>query len=54
MPTRRVPGHAHLWTPSWRISRHALIGGAVAGVAAIALTPIIVRSVTEDEIASAE
>ena len=44
----------HLWRPGQGISRRALVGGALIGAAAVAATPLLVRSVTEEEIEATE
>ena len=44
----------HLWRPGQGISRRALVGGALIGAAAVVATPLLVRSVTEEEIEATE
>ena len=44
----------HLWRPGQRISRRALVGGTLIGAASLAATPLLVRSVTEEEIEATE
>ena len=54
MPERPELTPSHLWRPSRPFSRRALVGGTLIGAAALAATPLLVRSVTEGEIAATE
>lgn len=54
MRTRRLNSNNYLSRSRRRISRRALFGSAVAGTAALVATPLMVRSVTEEEIVRTE
>ncbi len=54
MPEPAAVTHSHLWRPGQPISRRALMGGTLIGAAAVAATPLLVRSVTEEEITATE
>ena len=54
MRTRRLKSHRYRSGSRARISRRALFGSAVAGTAALLATPLLVRSVTKEEIVRTE
>ena len=54
MPEPAAVTHSRLWRPGQPISRRALMGGTLIGAAAVAATPLLVRSVTEEEIDATE
>ena len=53
---RRPPAitHRHLWQPGLGVGRRALLGATLVGAATLAVTPLLVRSATDEEIAAAE
>ena len=54
MPDQSALTHSHLWLPGQRVSRRALIGISLLGAAAVATTPLLAQSVTEEEISETE
>ncbi|MCY4114303.1 MAG: peptidoglycan DD-metalloendopeptidase family protein [Chloroflexi bacterium] len=46
--------HSHLWRPGRPINRRALLGASLLGAAAVATTPLLAQSVTEEEIEATE
>lgn len=46
--------HSHLWRPCRPINRRALLGASLLGAAAVATTPLLAQSVTEEDIEATE
>ena len=54
MPEPPDVTHSHLWRPGQPINRRALLGVSLLGAAAVATTPLLAQSVTEEEIEATE
>ncbi len=54
MPESPESPHSHLWRPGRPINRRALLGVSLLGAAAVATTPLLAQSVTEEDIEATE
>ena len=54
MPEPPESPHSHLWRPGRPINRRALLGVSLLGAAAVATTPLLAQSVTQEEIEATE